>query len=72
MENCYQLTLDDVITDHSEHFGNRKDLLDTMNLYGAALLISSMIKNMDIERLTDADYWYEYLKVEVDDKNEEL
>lgn len=67
MENCYQLTFDDIVTDNSDRFGNWKELLDTMTLYGASLLISAMIKNMDKDRLTDADYWYECLKVEVDE-----
>lgn len=67
-----QLTIDDFITDCSDHFGNRKDLLDSMTLYGTSLLLSSMVGNMDKERLEDADYWYNWLKIEVDDNGEPL
>lgn len=66
-----QLTLDD-FTKELEHFGNRKDLLDTMTVYGASLYLASCISEMDKNRLTDADYWYEYLNVEVDDNGEEI
>lgn len=70
-ENYIQLTLDD-IEPNAEHFGNRKDLLDIMTIYGASLYLASCISEMDKNRLTDADYWYEYLSVEVDDNGEEL
>lgn len=53
-------------------FGNRKDLLDTMTVYGASLYFASCISEMDKDRLADADYWYEYLNVEVDDNGEEI
>lgn len=66
-----QLTLDD-LTKELEHFGNRKDLLDTMTVYGASLYFASCISEMDKDRLADADYWYEYLNVEVDDNGEEI
>lgn len=66
-----QLTLD-WLTNEPEHFGNRKDLLDTMTVYGASLYLASCISEMDKDRLTDADYWYEYLSVEVDDNGEEI
>lgn len=61
-----QLTLDDIACE-PEHFGNRKDLLDSLSLYGTSLYLASCVAEMDKERLTDADYWYEYLNVEVDD-----
>lgn len=70
-ENYIQLTLDD-IEPNAEHFGNRKDLLDTMTVYGTSLYLASCIDEMDKDRLTDADYWYEYLNVEVDDNGEEI
>lgn len=66
-----QLTLDGLIKE-PEHFGNRKDLLDAMTAYGASLYLASCIDEMDKDRLTDADYWYEYLSVEVDDNGEEI
>lgn len=69
-ESYKQLTLDDLIKE-PEHFGNRKDLLDGMAVYGASLYLSSCISEMDKDRLTDADYWYEYLSVEVDNNGEE-
>lgn len=69
--NYIQLTLDD-IEPNAGHFGNRKDLLDTMTVYGASLYLASCISEMDKDRLTDADYWYEYLNVEVDDNGEEI
>lgn len=61
-----QLTLED-IAQEPEHFGNRKDLLDSLSLYGAALFLASCISEMDVGKLSDADYWYEYLKVEAYD-----
>lgn len=70
-ENYIQLTFEDIEM-NAEHFGNRKDLLDTMTVYGASLYLAACISEMDKDRLTDADYWYEYLSVEVDDNGEEL
>lgn len=70
-ENYIQLTLED-IEQETEHFGNRKDLLDGLSLYGASLYLASCVAEMDKGRLRDADYWYEYLSVEVDDNGEEL
>lgn len=69
--NYIQLTLDDIVHE-PEHFGNRKDLLDSLSLYGASLYLASCAAEMDKERLSDADYWYEYLGVEVDDEGKEL
>lgn len=66
-----QLTLED-IAQEPEHFGNRKDFLDSLSLYGASLYLASCVSEMDKGRLRDADYWYEYLSVEVDDNGEEL
>lgn len=67
MSGYYQMTLDDIANDTEKSFGNRKDLLDTMSLYGSALSLATCIQEMDITRLTDADYWLDYLKQEVDD-----
>lgn len=72
MSVYYQLTLDDIANDTEKSFGNRKDLLDTMSLYGSALFLAACIQEMDITRLTDADYWLDYLKQEVDDNGEPL
>ena len=66
------MTLDDIANDTEKSFGNRKDLLDTMSLYGSALFLAACIQEMDITRLTDADYWLDYLKQEVDDNGEPL
>lgn len=66
-----QLTFKDISIE-PEHFGNRKDLLDSLSLYGAALFLASCITEMDAERLCSAAYWYEYLNVEVDDEGEKL
>ena len=38
-----------------------------MSLYGTALFLAACIQEMDVTRLTDADYWLDYLKQEVDD-----
>lgn len=70
-EEYRQLTLGDLMQE-PKHFGNRKDLLDTMTVYGASLYLASCISEMDKNRLTDADYWYKYLNVEVDDNGEEI
>lgn len=67
MSVYYQMTLDDIANDTEKSFGNRKDLLDTMSLYGTALFLAACIHEMDVTRLTDADYWLDYLKQEVDD-----
>lgn len=67
MSGYYQMTLDDIANDTEKSFGNRKDLLDTMSLYGTALFLAACIQEMDATRLTDADYWLDYLKQEVDD-----
>ena len=67
MSGYYQMTLDDIANDTEKSFGNRKDLLDTMSLYGSALFLAACIQEMDVTRLTDADYWLDYLKREVDD-----
>lgn len=72
MSVYYQMTLDDIANDTEKYFGNRKDLLDTMSLYGSALFLAACIQEMDITRLTDADYWLDYLKQEVDDNGEPL
>lgn len=72
MSVYYQMTLDDIANDTEKSFGNRKDLLDTMSLYGSALFLAACIEEMDITRLTDADYWLDYLKQEVDDNGEPL
>lgn len=72
MSVYYQMTLDDIANDTEKSFGNRKDLLDTMSLYGFALFLAACIQEMDITRLTDADYWLDYLKQEVDDNGEPL
>lgn len=72
MSGYYQMTLDDIANDTEKSFGNRKDLLDTMGLYGSALFLATCIQEMDITRLTDADYWLDYLKQEVDDNGEPL
>lgn len=61
-----QLTFEDIVQE-PEHFGNRKDLLDSLSLYGASLYLASCVAEMDKARLSDADYWYEYLRKEVDD-----
>lgn len=66
------MTLDDIANDTEKSFGNRKDLLDTMSLYRSALFLAACIQEMDITRLTDADYWLDYLKQEVDDNGEPL
>lgn len=70
-ENYIQLTLED-ITQEPECFGNRKDLLDSLSLYGSSLYLASCIAETDKGRLPDPDYWYEYLSVEVDDNGEEI
>ena len=67
-ENYNQLTLEDLLKE-PDHFGNRKDLLDTMTLYGVSLYLAACVAEMDKNRLTDADYWYEYLQVEVDNSD---
>lgn len=72
MEGYYQMTLDDIANNTEKSFGNRKDLLDTMSLYGSALFLAACIQEMDITRLTDADYWMDYLKQEADDNGESL
>ena len=72
MSGYYQMTLDDIANDTEKSFGNRKDLLDTMSLYGSALFLAACIQEMDITRLTDADYWLDCLKQEVDDNGEPL
>lgn len=72
MSVYYQMTLDDIANDTEKSFGNRKDLLDTMSIYGSALFLAACIQEMDITRLTDADYWLDYLKQEVDDNGEPL
>ena len=66
------MTLDDIANNTEKSFGNRKDLLDTMSLYGSALFLAACIQEMDITRLTDADYWLDYLKQEVGDNGEAL
>ena len=66
-----QLTFADIAWEPGR-FGNRKDLLDTMSLYGASLYLASCVAEMNKSRLEDADYWYEYLNVEVDDSGEEI
>lgn len=66
------MTLDDIANNTEKSFGNRKDLLDTMSLYGSALFLAACIQEMDITRLTDADYWMDYLKQEADDNGESL
>lgn len=66
------MTLDDIANNTEKSFGNRKDLLDTMSLYGSALFLAACIREMDITRLTDADYWLDYLKQKVDDNGELL
>lgn len=66
------MTLDDMENNTEKSFGNRKDLLDTMSLYGSALFLAACIQEMDITRLTDADYWMDYLKQEADDNGESL
>lgn len=72
MSEYYQMTLDDISIDTEKSFGNRKDLLDTMSLYGTALFLAACIRDMDQTRLIDADYWFWYLKQEVDDNGEPL
>ena len=72
MSGYYQMTLDDIANNTEKSFGNRKDLLDTMSLYGSALFLAACIQEMDITRLTDADYWLDYLKQEVGDNGEAL
>lgn len=72
MAGYYQMTLDDIANNTEKSFGNRKDLLDTMSLYGSALFLAACIQEMDITRLTDADYWMDYLKQEADDNGESL
>ncbi len=72
MSGYYQMTLDDIANNTEKSFGNRKDLLDTMSLYGSALFLAACIREMDITRLTDADYWMDYLKQEADDNGELL
>ena len=67
MSGYYQMTLDDIANDTEKSFGNRKDLVDTMSHYGSALFHAARIQEMDGTRLTDADYWLDYLKQEVDD-----
>lgn len=66
-----QLSFEDFMKE-PERFGSRKDLLDNMSLYGTAIYLSACISEMDKDRLTDADYWYDFLKSEVDDNGEEL
>lgn len=66
------MTLDDIANNTEKSFGNRKDLLDTMSLYGSALFLAACIREMDITRLADADYWLDYLKQAVDDNGEPL
>lgn len=66
-----QLTLASLMQE-PEHFGNRKDLLDSMSLYGTAVYLAACISEMDKGKITDADYWYEFLKTEVDDNGDEL
>lgn len=66
------MTLDDIANNIEKSFWNRKDLLDTMSLYGYALFLAACIREMDITRLTDADYWMDYLKQEADDNGESL
>ncbi len=66
------MTLDDIANNTEKSFGNRKDLLDTMSLYGSALFLAACIREMDIKRLADADYWLDYLKQEVDDNGDPL
>lgn len=70
-ENYIQLTLED-IAQEQEHFRSRKDLLDSLSLYGTSLYLASCVSEMDKCRLSDANYWYEYLSVEVDDNGEEI
>lgn len=72
MAGYYQMTLDDIANNTEKSFGNRKDLLDTMSLYGSALFLAACIQEMDITRFTDADYWMDYLKQEADDNGESL
>lgn len=71
-KNYYQLTLDDVVEEQEQHFGNRKQLMDSLSLYGTALFLSSSIKEMDKSKIENADYWYEFLSVEVDDNGEKI
>lgn len=66
------MTLDDIANNTEKSFGNRKDLLDTMSLYGYALFLAACIREIDITHLTDADYWLDYLKQKVDDNGELL
>lgn len=66
-----QMTFEDIVWE-PENFGNRKDLLDSLSLYGTALFLASCISEMDLNRIADPNYWYEYLKVEVDDEGKEL
>ncbi len=70
-EDYIQLTFED-ITQEQKHFGNRKDLLDSLSLYGTSLYLASCVSEMDKDRLSDANYWYEYLSVEVDDNGEDI
>lgn len=58
-ENCIQLTLED-IAQEPECFGNHKDLLDSLSLYGTSLYLTFCVSETDKDRLSDADYWYEF------------
>ncbi len=72
MNGYYQLTLEDIAEECEQTFGNRKDLLDSMTVYGASLFLASCASEMDVSKLNDANYWYDFLKVEVDDNGEPL
>lgn len=69
--NYKQLTFDDFMKE-PERFRNRKDLLNSMSLYGTAIYLAACIAEMDKGKLTNADYWYEFLKVKIDNNEEEV
>ena len=43
MSGYHQMTLDDIANNTEKSFGNRKDLLDTMSLYGSDLFLAACI-----------------------------
>lgn len=53
-------------------YGSRKQYLDTLTEYGAALYLAASMKEMKHMLLNDVTYWETWLKAEVDENGEEI
>lgn len=54
------------------HYGNRKQYLDHLTEYGAALYMAASMQGMKHMMLSDPKYWESWLSEEVDDKGEAI